>query len=412
MAQICFPSYTIEAWHTSLLMLGISVCNTVMGIYGNAIIERANTSNFVLNVATFIVIFLVLLIETGKKHGFNDAHDAFIAVPNESGWRNKVIPWMASLSSVAYATCAYDATFHFASEMRYPERSAPIAAVAGLGLNCATTLVMALALIFCMPPADDSLANAASGSAFTQLMLNKTGSVAGTTVIIVSIVIPYWLGGVDGNMACARIMWGMANRGGLPKIFGAVNKKWDAPWFSLIVVTAIQAGLAFINCGSDAAFSAFISAPFVCLGVSYIWVSWWMLTYARPKLNLRPSFKLGPVLGPACNIMTIVFVVCLTVFLCLPPEYPVTPVRLPSLHPRLRLRFRLGPPFTDNPPPFSLQSGMNYTSVIIVAFLGMGPFFWLFYGRKHYRGPIPEGSAGSEDCSVEADKKSALLLEG
>lgn len=326
MVQITNPSYTIEKWHTSLVMMAISVVNTFLGIFGSKLFEKVNNVNFFLNIATFLVIFLVLLIETGKQHDFNTAYKAFIYIPNASGFKSAVIPWMSSLSSVAYATCAFDAPFHFASEMRFPERSAPISAIAGLGLNCLFAIIMALALIFCSPPESETLINTASGSAFTQLMINRTGSVAGVTVIIISIVLPYWVGGVDGNMACARIMWGLANRGGLPKVFGVVNHKWDAPWFSLIIVTMIQGGLGFINIGSDAAFSAFINVPLLAMGISYIWVSFWMLFNGRPNLKLNPSFKLGPIFGPMCNIMSIVFALCELVFLCLPSTYPVTAV--------------------------------------------------------------------------------------
>lgn len=56
------------------------------------------------------------------------------------------------------------------------------------------------------------------------------------------------------------------------------------------------------------------------------------------------------------------------------------------------------------------QEGMNYTCVIFVAFIGLGPLFWYFYGIKNYRGPYAEGEGAPalEYESEFSDQKSAI----
>lgn len=87
-----------------------------------------------------------------------------------------------------------------------------------------------------------------------------------------------------------------------------------------------------------------------------------MLLHARPKLCNPPPFSLGRLLGPCCNIISIVFTVCLTIFLSLPSTYPVT------------------------------AGNMNYTSVIYVASLASGVVLWYTYGKKSYAGPHVDSS--------------------
>lgn len=266
---------------------------------------------------------------------------------------------MAALGQAALSTTAYDSVSHFAADMRTPETGIALGMVAGVGLNGVVGLIYAIVLCFTLPVDPTSIITSSTGFPFAQVLFEKTNSTAGTVILLFLLLFPFFLSISDVNMAASRIVRQYAQQGGLPSIFTGTNHRLGCPTMATALVAAIQVCLSLIYWGSTSAFFSFISSPAIMLALSYSVVAVLML-FARPHLPRKPIFNLGKPLGVLCNIVAVIFTLCILVFLCLPSTYPVTAV------------------------------SMNYTSVIVVAAVLAGNVTWFCYGRHHYVGPPEE----------------------
>lgn len=71
----------------------------------------------------------------------------------------------------------------------------------------------------------------------------------------------------------------------------------------------------------------------------------------------RRYLNLGPVIGPFCNLFSVLWIVVLGVFVCFPPEIPVS------------------------------VEGVNYTAVVVVGIFAVILLFWAVSGRRTFKGP-------------------------
>lgn len=71
----------------------------------------------------------------------------------------------------------------------------------------------------------------------------------------------------------------------------------------------------------------------------------------------RRYLNLGPVIGPFCNLFSVLWIVVLGVFVCFPPEIPVS------------------------------VEGVNYTAVVVVGIFAIILLFWAVSGRRMFKGP-------------------------
>ena len=354
MAVLGNPTFVIQPWMVTLLIIAAALFATAFGTFGARLIEKANIASLLWSITGLVVISLTLLITSRGE--YNSAEVAFTQIVNESGWPTTFVPWSLGLAQAALSTTAFDIVAHFAEETERPHRDAPVAMVAGLGLSGFVTLLYALVLVFVLPSDVTALASTSTGFPFAQLLLDKTGSPAGAIVLMLIILIPFLLTISDVNMAASRSLLSLAREGGIPgqSWMAHIHPRFDAPVRAQFVVLAIQAPLSAIYAGNTTAFFAIISVPTIALAITYATVAAQMLLKRK---HLSPPFSLGSVLGPVCNVITIAFTLFLTVILSLPATYPPTP------------------------------QDMNYTSVILVAILLTAAVFWVCYGRRHYRGP-------------------------
>lgn len=355
MANLCHPDYVIERWHTTLCIIASCLFCTTLGAFGSRLISFLNRISLVWSIGGFLIISLVLLIESRGQ--YNTGEQALVEIVNESGWNNNFVPWVAALGQAALSTTAFDSVSHFAHEMKTPETGVAIGMVAGVGLNGVVGLIYAIVLCFTLPVDPTAILSSSTGFPFAQVLHDKTGSVVGTIFLLFLLLFPFFLGLTDVNMAAARIVQQYARQGGLPTFFARASRRFDCPTSGTLLVMIIQVGLSFIYWGSTSGFTSFISSPPIILAASYSVVIALMLCHARPNLTRKPIFYMGKGLGIFANILALLFALCITVFLCLPSTYPVTAV------------------------------SMNYTSVIVVATLVSGLGTWYSYGRHHYIGP-------------------------
>lgn len=356
MGQMNNPTYAIASYQVSLLMNAWTLFACLFSIVAVKVLAKANTFSLVWNLCGFLLMSLFIVIQS-RGH-YNTPKQAFIDTIDHSGWHTTFVPWVVSLCQSAISTTAWDAVSHFSSEMHHPQRDVPFGMFMAIGLNGFVGLLYAVVFVFCLPPDAIELLSTPMGFPFAQYLYNLANqSRIGTVFLLLVIVVPMTLAMTDVIMATARIACSFARQGGLPSIFANVHQGLDAPLPGLALVLIVNLCLAYIYVGSTAAFAAFASAPAVLLGWTYSIIAAYMLFVGRPMKKLQCPFSLGPVVGPMCNVVTVAYNLCITVFLCLPSSRPVTP------------------------------QTMNYTSAILAASLLFPVLCWIMYARHNYKGP-------------------------
>lgn len=128
----------------------------------------------------------------------------------------------------------------------------------------------------------------------------------------------------------------------------------------------------------------------------------------RPLPRLRTPRRtltrcaVGPIFGPACNIVGLCFTALTTVFFVFPPELPVTGNNMNCASPRSR---KCADPLIAPAPPDAI---VVFGIIAIVASLT-----WVFQGRKTFRGPRDLGGllelARSELASPAKDVEGRVV---
>lgn len=292
----------------------------------------------------------------------HDASYVFVETYNASGWSNDGVSWLVGLVSCIYPFLGYDAACHLAEEMDNPARNVPIAMVGSVVLNGIMGLGYCLILLFSLGDLDNLLASP-TGFPFIQLFQNVTQSSAGASIMTMIITVIAITANSAGLTSTSRTAWAFARDSGLPfsSYFAVVDRKTSIPKRMVVLVTVMQMLLGFLYLASYTAFNAALSMAILGMYASYILPIIYMALYGRKegKLVFGP-FKLGEIFGLINNIVAIIWLVVAMVFSTFPNFEPVTP---------------------DN---------MNYSVVVISAWVLFGAIYFVFFGHKVYTGPIFE----------------------
>lgn len=288
-------------------------------------LDKTNLACFCVFVPLAFALMITLLVEDSGN--YNSADFALTSFNNETGWTNAVIPFLSGLATAAFSVIAFDSVAHMSEELETPARDTPRAMVLAFLANNILALALIFAIVFTITTDLTDLALAPSGFPILDIIYDSTGSIVGTCFLIAPITILWLQCTADINISTSRSIYAFARSDAFPgaRFFSAINVKLDVPVRAVLAVIAVQIPLLWVNVGSTNAFTAFITMPAEALYLSYGLPSFLMLVRGR-KLGLDKdsAFRLGPILGPICNLIASVWSVCLTVFLILPPTYPVT----------------------------------------------------------------------------------------
>lgn len=188
------------------------------------------------------------------------------------------------------------------------------------------------------------------------------GNAAAASAMTSTIIISASLATVGLSAAATRTLWAFARDKGPPASnwLSQLNTKSRIPTNALILITAVLALLGLLNIASTAAFGAILSLTVVALNLSYLFPVVAML-YRRirtPSVLVWGPWRMSNVGGMIANIISICWIIFVTVFLLLPAMKPVTALN------------------------------MNYASAVLGGVLIFATIDWFARGRKHYLGPL------------------------
>ena len=224
------PAVIIIAIVTVLLVIGIQESATVN------------------NVIVLIKVSVVLLFIFGAAYAINPANwHPFIppstGVRGEFGWSGVV----QGAGIVFFAYIGFDAVSTAAQEAKNPQRDMPISIIGSLLICTVLYIVVSGLATGVMSYRDlnvpDPIAVAADHAGLRWMAsLIKLGAIAGLSSVILVML-----------LGQSRIFWTMADDGLLPPFVSKVHPKFQTPWITTIVTSAVVAFFAAILPIRDAA---------------------------------------------------------------------------------------------------------------------------------------------------------------
>ncbi|RNJ60334.1 hypothetical protein D7B24_008716 [Verticillium nonalfalfae] len=350
-------NYVPERWQGMLFYWAVLVYAMVMNIWGSKALPHANLIAGVIHVTAFIAIVIVLGVMSKK----NTASFVFTDFSNNSGWSSDGISWLVGLLSAVYPFLGYDAACHLAEELPDASRNVPLAMVGSVVVNGLMGLVYVIVLLFSTGPLE-SLITSRTGFPFMQIYLDVTESRAGATIMSLMLILIAIAATVAGVTSTSRTLWAFARDKATPfdHYLSFVNKTQHVPARAVVVVTILQMLLGLIYIGNTTAFNAVLSMAIIGMYLSYALPIGYMLFRGRKVLyaNDYGKFKLGKALGPAMNVVSLIWMAVVVVFSTFPTMMPVT------------------------------AQTMNYSTVVLAGWVLFGVVYYFAYGRDKYLVPV------------------------
>jgi amino acid transporter len=277
----------------SLLVLMYTGLN-IRGVRNSTLVNDVLTVSKLLPLVLFVLVGLFFLDGSRLAMG---------AAPSPSAFSSAVLLLVFAFSGFEMAVIP-------AGETQDPRRHLPFALLTGIAIvACLYTMiqVVSIGMLPDLAASTRPLADAAAvsfgtaGAAF--ISLGALVSISGTLNVIV--------------MVGPRLPFAMAERGQLPRMFGALHPRFHTPWFSILVSAAVM--LAFTLQGS------FISALTVSTMIRLI--TYAVTCAAVPVLRRRMPEKARGFKTPGGTLTAFLAVVC-CMWLVLPPTSNWPDVRL------------------------------------------------------------------------------------
>ncbi|KAJ1326008.1 choline transport protein [Microdochium nivale] len=355
-----YPEYVPEKWHWYLIYVAVTLIAFSFNIFGGKFLPMLENCIMVLHVLFFAMILVsTLALGSGK---YQPAEFVFTEFSNGTGWDSNFVAWGIGMVTSGYIMIGYDSAAHMSEEMADPRRGVPTAMIGSILVNGIMGFAVVLAVLFSI---QDYAAALTSPTGFPIIEIFRQitgGNLAAATAMSLTIAISASLATVGLTASTSRTLWSFA-RDGAPVFshwLSRVNPKTHVPFNAVAIVTIGAILLGALNIGSTAAFSAVLSITVVGLSLSYL-VPVVAMLYRRictPELLVWGPWRMHPAVGIITNIVSIAYILFLTVFLVLPTVMPVT------------------------------AANMNYASLILGGVVVLVSIDWVFRARKVFHGPI------------------------
>lgn len=355
MANLSYPDFVIERWHTVLLTYLITIVAASFNIFLPQLLSRISRGVLIWNIASFFIVIITILATNDHKQ---TASFVFMDFQNQTGF-NATMGTIIGLLQSFFGMCCYDTPAHFSEEVMDTSRDAPKAIIMSVYLGAVTGFVFLISAYFCIGDFTTT-AESSTGVPLIQIFFDSTGSVAGACVLA-SLISVIALIAANSLMAeGARVLMAFSRDHGLPfsELFAKVDKKRHVPIYSVLLCGAVQAALNSIYFGNYTAFSTVIS-----IATEGFYVSYAMPLLARILSRFTGHAKVLP--GPYTlgkwgiwlNLIGFLFLLFAAITFNFPSVAPVG------------------------------SENMNYCSAAIGVIGLVSLVTWIVDGRKHFTGP-------------------------
>lgn len=256
MANLSYPDYVIQRWHTVLVAYLVCAVATISNIYLARQLHKLSTFILCWNIISFFVVIITILACNDNKRS---AKFVFSDFQNFTGFGFGYTAVLGIVQS-AFGMCCYDAPSHMVEEMKDARREAPRAIVLSVYIGAVTGFVFLVAVCFCIGDIE-ATASSTTGVPLIQIFYDSTGSVRGTqalTSLITIIVV------VCANSLMAegsRSVFAFARDRGLPfsDVFSKVESKKQVPIYAILLTAIVQIAFNSIYFGTVTGFTTVIT---------------------------------------------------------------------------------------------------------------------------------------------------------
>ncbi|CEL10752.1 Putative GABA permease [Aspergillus calidoustus] len=357
-ANLVFPSFTIERWHTVLVTYAVVAWSLTINVFAPHLLNRLSRGILIWNICSFMIITVTLLATNSNKQAPSFVFQDF---QNFTGFGQAMATIIGILQSF-FGMCCYDAPSHMTEEMKHPSRDAPIAMVLSVGMGSVTGFVFLLTLCFCIGDIDNTAASS-TGVPVIQIFYDSTNSKVGACFMASMITVINLVCAVSLLAEGSRSLFAFARDNGLPfsKVLSKVTSKSHIPLNAIFATVLVQMAFNSIYFGTITGFNTILSIATTGFYISYAFpLLSRLLGYITNHRTtaFTGSFALALPLSLALNALGLLFLL-----------FAFVTFNFPSLAP------------VDD-------ENMNYTSAAIgvIALVGIGT--WVVSARKRFTGPV------------------------
>jgi amino acid transporter len=255
-ANLVFPSFTIERWHTVLVTYAVAAWSLTINVFAPHLLNRLSRTILVWNICSFLIITVTLLATNSNKQAPSFVFQDF---QNFTGFGQAMATVIGILQSF-FGMCCYDAPSHMTEEMKHPSRDAPKAMVLSVGMGAVTGFVFLLTLCFCIGDIDNTAASS-TGVPVIQIFYDSTGSKVGACFMASMITVINLVCAVSLLAEGSRSLFAFARDNGLPfsKVLSRVTCKSHIPLNAIFATVLVQIAFNSIYFGTVTGFNTIIS---------------------------------------------------------------------------------------------------------------------------------------------------------
>ncbi|EXJ77510.1 hypothetical protein A1O3_09737 [Capronia epimyces CBS 606.96] len=348
-------SYVYERWHGTLLTIAIVLFVAFFNTFLAKHLPLVEGLVLCLHIGGFVCILVPLWV-LGPR---GNSHEIWTAFEDGGGWNSAGLATLVGIVTPAAAFLGADAAVHMAEELRNASKTLPKVMMWTSIVNGALGFVMLVT--FCYTLGDlDSVLGTPTGYPFIQVFYNATGSKGGATAMSCILVISAIANGMTNMATASRQLFAFARDKGLPfhTWFAKVGTRFEIPLNAVYFTVAFSVLFSLVNIGSTVAFNQILSLGLAALLSSYlISIVCVALRRIRNQPLLDRAFNLGR-LGLPVNLASIAFLLLALVMSFFPGA---------------------ANPTTET---------MNWSCLAYGGTLLIGAFYYVFWARHHYVGPV------------------------
>ena len=255
-ANLVFPQYTIERWHTVLVAWFVALAALALNVYMPHALHRLSRLILLWNIGTFVVVIITLLATNDRK---KDANFVFSEFENLTGFGSAMAIMVGIVQSI-FGMCCYDAPSHMTEEMTHPSRDAPRAIILSVVMGAVTGFCFLLTLCFCIDNIE-ATANSSTGVPIIQIFYDSTQNKAGACTLASMITVITLVTSVSLSAEGSRSVFAFARDHGLPfpRLLSKVDSKRKVPMYALFLTIVVQLALNAIYFGTVTGFDTVVS---------------------------------------------------------------------------------------------------------------------------------------------------------
>ncbi|GMK55521.1 hypothetical protein CspeluHIS016_0205770 [Cutaneotrichosporon spelunceum] len=355
------PGFEVQRWQVFLILFLVNTNAAIANIFFTARMRGIGTF-FLFFSTTVYVAILITVPATAPTH--QSSSFVWTQWQNAIGWDNKFVVAATGLVNPGFIWSGLDGAVHIAEDCLNPARVVPMALFSSIGIGFITAFSFSIALLYSVQDID---AAAAAELPFLTIIVQATGSRAAGAVFMTCFLAVVSLMTNSIQMASSRLIWSFARDNALPfsTALSHVHPRLRVPVLPVIVSWAGVTILGCLYIASDTVYNSIISCCIILQNFSFAIVATQLL-FRKRKFNENRWLKLGA-LGWVANIITIIWFLFTTVMWLFPLE------------------------------PHPTGSTMNYSVAVLGAMAIIAALDWVFYARKHFRGPSEATMVAIED---------------